>query len=182
MFNDLGLPHPPPNLPDHFPVMRKIISENINNRLPAECVEVGSWVGRSALLLSEYFYRVYCVDTFDGRTAKDWIGNTVYSQEEIFGTFLCNTKSRLMTTIVPCVGTSEFWAFRFSRKVEMVFIDGDHSYEGCKADITAWTPHVRPGGLMMWHDYGWHEGVTRAVDELFPNRITEEATIAWVKL
>lgn len=38
-------------------------------------------------------------------------------------------------------------------KVHMVFIDGDHSYEGCKADIEAWMPNVRDGGILAIHDY-----------------------------
>lgn len=55
--------------------------------------------------------------------------------------------------------------------LEFVFIDADHSYEGVRADIEAWAPKVRPGGVLGGHDYGpevdaergW--GVTRAVDE-----------------
>lgn len=52
--------------------------------------------------------------------------------------------------------------------LDMVFIDGDHSYEGVKADIEAWLPKVKPGGVICGHDYNRDEyGVTRAVDELF---------------
>jgi len=54
---------------------------------------------------------------------------------------------------------------------DFVFIDGDHSYDGVRADWQIWTPLVRPGGLVAFHDT-WpngdrHEpGVTRLVDEL----------------
>jgi hypothetical protein len=52
---------------------------------------------------------------------------------------------------------------------DFVFIDADHSYEGCKADIAAWAPKVKPFGLLAGHDYrNPHPpvaGVTRAVDE-----------------
>lgn len=53
-------------------------------------------------------------------------------------------------------------------KVDMVFVDAGHAYEECKADIEAWLPHVKPGGIMAFHDYtspNW-PGVVRAVDEL----------------
>ena len=51
--------------------------------------------------------------------------------------------------------------------LDFVFIDADHSYEGCKGDILAWMPKVKPGGWVMGHDYPMRDGVRRAVDELF---------------
>lgn len=57
--------------------------------------------------------------------------------------------------------------------LDFVFIDADHSYEGCKADIEAWSPKVKPGGLIAGHDYENTAfpkfGVKRAVDEKFPH-------------
>lgn len=55
---------------------------------------------------------------------------------------------------------------------DFVFIDADHTYEGCRADILAWGPKVKPGGLLCGHDYDFgtepaqYPGVRRAVDEL----------------
>jgi|GEM_PF-643433 len=53
--------------------------------------------------------------------------------------------------------------------LDFVFIDADHSYEGCSADIAAWYPKVRAGGLMSGHDYSNTDfpcfGVNQAVDE-----------------
>jgi len=37
--------------------------------------------------------------------------------------------------------------------VDIVFIDGDHTYDGCTGDILGWLPHIRPGGLIAVHDY-----------------------------
>jgi predicted O-methyltransferase YrrM len=52
---------------------------------------------------------------------------------------------------------------------DFVFIDADHSYEGCKADIDTWLPKLKPNGLIGGHDYQNPDfpafGVTRAVDE-----------------
>jgi predicted O-methyltransferase YrrM len=36
---------------------------------------------------------------------------------------------------------------------DVVFIDGDHSYEGVEADTRLAFDVVRPGGLVIWHDF-----------------------------
>lgn len=52
---------------------------------------------------------------------------------------------------------------------DFVFIDADHSYLGCLADIEAWAPKVKPGGWLCGHDYENTNfpkfGVTQAVTE-----------------
>lgn len=45
-------------------------------------------------------------------------------------------------------------------------VDCDHSYEGVKADILAWWPKLKVGGVMAFHDYEMPQyGVKRAVTE-----------------
>jgi len=52
--------------------------------------------------------------------------------------------------------------------IDFIFIDGNHSYEDVLADISAWYPKVKTGGVMCGHDYGKPEfGVTEAVHEFF---------------
>lgn len=36
---------------------------------------------------------------------------------------------------------------------DLVYIDGDHKYEAVAADLRAWWPKVRPGGLLAGHDF-----------------------------
>lgn len=57
--------------------------------------------------------------------------------------------------------------------LELLFVDGDHSYEGAKADFDRWGAFVRPGGHLLFHDavdtggYGnVYPGVSRAVAEV----------------
>jgi predicted O-methyltransferase YrrM len=38
------------------------------------------------------------------------------------------------------------------RSVDFLFIDGDHTYEGVKQDWEMYSPLVRPGGLVAFHD------------------------------
>lgn len=37
--------------------------------------------------------------------------------------------------------------------LDFVFIDADHSYVAVRADLLAWVPKVRPGGIVSGHDY-----------------------------
>lgn len=47
-----------------------------------------------------------------------------------------------------------------------VNVDCDHSYEGVKADVEAWWPKLKSGGVISFHDYEMqHYGVKQAVTE-----------------
>lgn len=36
--------------------------------------------------------------------------------------------------------------------VDLVFVDGDHSYEGVSRDVAHWLPALREGGILLLHD------------------------------
>jgi hypothetical protein len=36
--------------------------------------------------------------------------------------------------------------------LDLLFVDGDHSYEGVKQDVVDYAPLVRPGGIVALHD------------------------------
>lgn len=38
------------------------------------------------------------------------------------------------------------------RPIDFLFIDGDHGYDGVKADFELYSPLVRPGGIIAFHD------------------------------
>lgn len=51
--------------------------------------------------------------------------------------------------------------------VDLLLVDGDHSYEGVRRDIEAWWPKVRVGGTVLFHDYVKQEennGVQEAIE------------------
>ncbi len=62
------------------------------------------------------------------------------------------------------VDVAKYWL----GEVSVLFIDGDHSYEGCKRDIEAWYPHMKKGGVMLFHDHDESSpGVMWAVAEFY---------------
>ena len=48
--------------------------------------------------------------------------------------------------------------------LDFVYIDADHSYDGCKLDMETWFPKLKPSGQLCGHDYNL-PGVKQAVDE-----------------
>ncbi len=70
------------------------------------------------------------------------------------------------------------------KSLEFVFIDADHVYESVRADILAWMPKVKSGGILAGHDIGQeanrpHVGVYQAVNELLDEyEVSEDC---WIK-
>jgi predicted O-methyltransferase YrrM len=48
---------------------------------------------------------------------------------------------------------------------DLIFIDGCHFRDYVRADTTNALRNVRPGGVVVWHDYGDIRDVSRVVDE-----------------
>jgi cephalosporin hydroxylase len=41
---------------------------------------------------------------------------------------------------------------QITQSLDVLFIDGDHTYEGVKLDFLSYSPLVRPGGIIAFHD------------------------------
>lgn len=52
--------------------------------------------------------------------------------------------------------SSALIAKTWSKPVELLWIDGDHSYLGVCTDIKNWVKHVIVGGYVVFHDYPGH--------------------------
>lgn len=89
--------------------------------------------------------------------------------------------------------TSAVAATQFKdNSLDLVYIDGDHSYENCSSDISDWYPKVKENGILCGHDYCWgHKGrnipfgVIQAVTELIEKHnlnlyITNEEFASWL--
>jgi predicted O-methyltransferase YrrM len=126
-------------------------------------VEIGSYLGASSCFIAlaqvhkNPFPKLYCVDTWTNDAMSEGARDT-------FDLFLKNTKD-FKGIIHPIRGKSTIVAEHFRERIDFLFVDGDHSYEGVKADIHAWFPKLNPEALVAFHDIGWAEGVKRAVEE-----------------
>ena len=65
------------------------------------------------------------------------------------------------------VGNSQEVGARWTDPIDILFVDGDHSYAGALADIQHFAPHVVVGGYCLVDDWDMPE-VRRAVVDGFP--------------
>jgi len=159
----------------HFPPLYKRVVAEAGP--VAKFVEVGVWKGRSAAYMgveianSGKDITVYAVDAFT--TTHDGSGPV---NEERLSEVVKNLApvSKHVSLIggksVPVAATFE------NGSCDFVFLDADHSEEGCRADILAWLPKIKPGGLLAGDDYCYPgcEGVKLAVDALLPGATVPE--------
>jgi predicted O-methyltransferase YrrM len=54
----------------------------------------------------------------------------------------------------------------YAKSCALIFVDGSHAYEYAMSDTRAAMDLLQDGGVIVWHDYGVWEGVTRALEEL----------------
>jgi predicted O-methyltransferase YrrM len=114
-------------------------------------VEIGSWKGRSTAWLAAGARlsgaKVYAVDPHT-RSREDPDAVTL---EE----FRANmARAGLADHVEALVMTSTEAAHSIPGPVELLFIDGDHSYDGVRQDVALWLPRLVDGGTVMFHDVG----------------------------
>lgn len=82
---------------------------------------------------------------------------------EVHGKFDTNTRVHIFK--MSSIETADLCA---NDTFDAVIIDALHTYHACKADILAWVPKVRVGGLLIGDDLSdWFPGVKMAVEECF---------------
>lgn len=149
---------------DYEFIIQEAIARSSSN---AHFVEVGAYMGKSAsyagvdIINSGKNIKYDIVDHFMG-SLNDPVGNGCKN--------VCLKNIEPVNSVVnlinlPSVKAAELYA---DNSLDYVFLDGDHNYEGIKADLIAWYPKLKLGALFAGHD---HEvafpGVIQAVKEFF---------------
>jgi hypothetical protein len=144
-------------------------------------VEIGVYEGSSALVLVRALPAdavLHLIDPFvDSRgLASGWRGNA-WASRRVVGR---GVRARGGPTVRWHVERSQVTGRSWSTQIDLVFIDGDHALESCRADWELFSPWVSPGGVVVFHDArmnkpggeglpgeGGVHGPTTLVDELF---------------
>jgi predicted O-methyltransferase YrrM len=124
--------------------------------------------------------RIFEFGTYDGRTCVNLLINSPVTASATTidlppgvgdanaerGVRLAN--ERITGRVTQLFGDCRTYDFsRYTKQMDLVFIDAGHGYESARADTASAMKMVSERGWIVWHDYaGIFPGVTRAVDEL----------------
>jgi predicted O-methyltransferase YrrM len=118
-------------------------------------VEIGVYEGSSALLLLDALEaeaELHLVDPFgrrpdalpEGWGASEWATRRLVARHA--------RRRASAPTVRWHIDLSADVASEWLEPVDLVFIDGDHSEQGCEVDWLSWSPFVMEGGRVVFHD------------------------------
>ena len=156
------------NMEGHLTRLEGIALRDIARRYASNgiIVEIGSYLGKSSNYLAGALTKgghLYCIDPWFGEGG--WIKGKTGKETDTYNQFLSNMKS----------WTGKFTALRgystdvvknWTQQIDLLWIDGDHTYEGCSSDIMLWYPFLKKDGWICLHDYDNPFGVKQAVQDI----------------
>lgn len=134
------------------------------HKLPrnATVVEIGSWQGKSTYCISKGLKsgKVYAIDPFNADPGSDEGNRELYISRKGNDNLLEQFKKNMRVLgVLEHIAIKQGYSYQFYNdfsKINLLFIDGDHSIKGCKTDFDLYSPRVVPGGFIAFHDYYEH--------------------------
>jgi predicted O-methyltransferase YrrM len=125
-------------------------------------VEIGRMLGGSAILMASAGAHVVSLDLH--------VSKTVEGEKGALADIALDKKLQelgLRNKVEILVADSHTYnTTLLVEKVDVLFIDGDHSYEGVKKDYENWVQTVKPGGHILFHDACRSRGGATCVAEV----------------
>ena len=143
-------------------------------------VEIGSYRGVTARRIARAGNKVICIEPFMGEYDKSKVSKELAVTNTVKRDFIKNTKDLPITLI-------EDYSYNaiknFDKEIDVLIIDGEHSYNGIKRDIE-WIKFVKPCGIIAFHDYGLKQfpGIKDAVDEFITGKYVFIKNICTLKV
>ena len=138
-------------------------------------IEIGSFMGESAIFFAGLVEQVTCIDPFEVPPENPWSRELAIRgvPNPYYDLFLSNIRAAGVEHKIKVLrGYSQHMA-NHAPQVDMVFIDGDHSYLGCALDIHDYI--YKAAKVLCGDDFHCDEngnpyfpGVHQAVNKLLP--------------
>ena len=116
-------------------------------------VEIGSFRGRSTVMLAKVasHYGLGPIVAIDPHNSPILLPSG--GDASSFDDFRSSIRSAgIEQHVEPRVAYSKDVSPSWNRPIRLLWIDGDHSYGGAKADYDGFLPHVVPNGVIALHD------------------------------
>jgi cephalosporin hydroxylase len=124
---------------------------------PKVVVELGSWLGASAIAMARSVRRwggtVTCIDTWAGELNDDGGSPDGKNPLMLWSCARAIVQAGVSASVRLIPATTLEASLRWTQLIDFLYIDADHSAEGCTADLNAWVPYVRAGGVFAGDDY-----------------------------
>ena len=134
----------------------------------ATCVEIGSFQGRSTIMLARGLAgrgRVVAIDPHAGndRGPREIEGKQTEAQAD-HEHFIANlSRAGVAESVTHVRLPSQDALGVVEGAVDLLYVDGAHRFGPARADIERWGERVRAGGVMLVHDSFSSIGVTLAI-------------------
>jgi len=134
---------------------------SIARKLPIDSivVEIGSWQGKSTYCISKGLKsgKIYAIDPFNKDAGLDFETQQNYDSKVVENSLLYNFQKNMIDfKVSDKIITKKGYSYDFNEefdKIDFLFIDGDHSVEGCKLDYELYARKINKGGFIAFHDY-----------------------------
>lgn len=154
------------NWADSYPYLSNLINQYN--------LKTGVELGVAAARHSEYILRntsiekLWSIDRWQHVEDYDDLMNLSQEDHDQLYEFACS-KLKIFgdRSLVVRSDTTEASKLFKDHSLDFVYVDADHSYEGCKRDLLAWIPKVKIGGFITGHDLNW-QSVFTAISEVLP--------------
>lgn len=138
---------------------------------PRKIFEIGTCLGRTTVNFAanaENLEVLYTLDITDNPLSDktDWLEQDLDLHQQSKGRIgILFKKSIYAEKIVQLWGDSLEFDFSKYNGMDVVFIDANKRYEYVYSDSSNAFDIVSENGVIIWHDYNYADGVTRAVDD-----------------
>jgi predicted O-methyltransferase YrrM len=128
-------------------------------------VEIGSYIGESTTIFAKNFNKVISIDPhIDGYDMNDPACHHI-SFNQVYKKFIENVSKHENISHIRKLSDDAVIMFN-NESIDVLYIDGLHTYEQVKKDIENYLPKIKKGGFICGHDYhdNWI-GVKQAINE-----------------
>ena len=179
-----------------------IFEKLIDQQKPNVIIEVGTWKGKSAIMMANVVKRlnlnckIYCVDTWLGAIEFwDWLSHTPernlhlkHGYPQVYYQFLSNVvHTNNQDVIIPVPLPSNLGCKLLKRKniqSQLIYIDASHETDDVYDDMKHYYELLSPGGIMFGDDYSWESvrnGVNKFVsDRNYQSQLSNDGHLNWI--